>query len=76
MVGDDVLEAVARLSTDADFAVFLDELRKRREAARTAMEKSTELVLMGRAQGVSAFIGELLELAQGARMAIAKRRGR
>lgn len=73
-VGNDVLHAFARLSMDPVFRVVVEELERRREAAREAMEKATDPWLAGRAQGESMLAGELLNLAQGgAREAIAKR---
>lgn len=73
-VGNDVLHAFARLSMDPVFRVVVEELERRREAAREAMETGTDPWLVGRAQGESMLAGELLSLAQGgAREAIAKR---
>jgi hypothetical protein len=73
MVGDDVLQAFARLNSDPSLRPIVEELERRREAAREAMETATDLTSMGRAQGCSMLAGELLNLAQGARDALAKR---
>ncbi len=74
MEGQHALEqACARLERDPDFRVFLDEIAKRREDARDALEQVTDLVLTGRAQGRASLAGELMELVQGARAALAKR---
>jgi hypothetical protein len=74
MVGDDVLQAFAKLNADPVFRVVVEELERRREAAREAMETATDPWSAGRAQGCSMLAGDLLKLAQGARDAIAKRR--
>jgi hypothetical protein len=77
MVGDDVLQAYARLSTDPVFRVIVDDLQDRWKAAHEAMEVATDPWSMGRAQGCSILIGELLELAQGgARKALERKASR
>lgn len=76
MVSDDVLKAIARLDGDPDFRVFMDELKRRREAARDELEAATDPWLAGRAQGTATLVGELQDLVKGARTAIAKRQSR
>ena len=73
MVTEDVLRATARLSVDADFQVFMDEVARRRQAARDELEQSTDPWLAGRSQGASMLAGELIELVQSARAALARR---
>jgi len=72
MVGKDVLQALTRLNHDPDFAVFMDEVKRRREAARDSLELSTDAWLTGRAQGAAQLAGELIDLQEGARLAFAK----
>lgn len=62
MVEPSVLESVARLARNADFRAFMDEVRRRREAARDGLELATDQWLAGRHQGVSILAGELIQL--------------
>ncbi len=71
-----VHEALARLARDNDFRVFMDEVRRRREAARNDFEAVTDAWLAGRAQGAASLAGELIELAEKARSVVEKTRAR
>lgn len=72
MVERHVLEAVVRLGGSPDFGVFMDELRRRKEAARDSAEVAPDLLLVGRAQGASVLAGELIQLVAEAPGALAK----
>lgn len=74
MVRDEVLQAFANLDNDRDFAAFMDEVVRRRDAARDSMEKATDLLSVGRHQGASMLASDIIALSQGAREAVAKRR--
>jgi hypothetical protein len=76
MVSDEVLKAVARLEGDPDFRIFMDEVQRRREAARDELEVATDPWLAGRAQGTANLAGEMQKLVREARQSIAKRQGR
>lgn len=73
MVSDQVLVALARLENDSSFRVFMDELRRRREAARDTLEKVDDPWQAGRAQGEASLAGELIQLAEKARSVVDKR---
>lgn len=73
MVSDQVLVALARLENDSSFRVFMDELRRRREAARDTLEKVDDPWQAGRAQGEASLAGELIQLAAKARGVVDKR---
>ena len=76
MVGDAVLQALARLNVDPDFQKFLDEVKRFRDEARERLETATDPWLAGRAQGAAVLATDLINLAQGARASLAKRQGR
>lgn len=76
MVDIAIHEALARLERDQDFRVFMDEVRRRREAARSDFEVAADPWTAGRAQGASILAGELIELADKARSVIEKKRAR
>ena len=76
MVSDAVIVALARLSSDHSFRVFMDEVSRRREAARDKLEAATDPWQAGRAQGEASLAGELIELAKNARSVAEKTRAR
>jgi hypothetical protein len=76
MVGDAVLQALARLYVDPDFQKFLDEVKSLRDEAHLRLETATDPWLAGRAQGAAILAGDLISLAQGARASLAKRQVR
>lgn len=71
-----VLQSIARLENDADFAAFMDEVKRRREAARDEMEHATDPWMAGRSQGESRLASDLIELVSGARKALQQRQQR
>jgi hypothetical protein len=62
MVKPDVLESVARLSRNTDFRTFMEEVQRRRDAARDGLELATDPWFAGRFQGESLLAGELIRL--------------
>lgn len=73
MVSDEVLVALARLQNDSSFRVFMDEVKRRREAARDTLEQVNDPWQAGRAQGEASLARELIELAAKARSLVEKR---
>lgn len=76
MVDAKVLEAVARLNRDSDFRVFMEEVQRRRDAARDILEQASDPWHAGRAQGASILAGELMQLVDEAQEALSRRRQR
>lgn len=76
MVDARVLEAVSRLNRDSDFRVFMEEVQRRRDAARDILEQAIDPWIAGRAQGASILAGELIQLANEAQGALSKRQHR
>ena len=76
MVQKEVLEAYSRLSGDPSFRVVMDDIKRRREAARDGLEDTTDQLSTGRLQGESRLCSEIIGLHEGARSAIEKTRAR
>lgn len=75
-IPNELLAALVRLRHDPDFGLFLKELEARKEAARNDLEVQSDLLLIGRSQGVSNAMQELLELTRTAGETLGKRQGR
>ncbi len=69
-------ESFARLENDPDFKAVLEEVQRRKEAARLVLEQASDLLAVGRAQGEVRAYEEFLELARMARSVVEKVRTR
>lgn len=70
-----MLHAYANLQNDRDFAVVMEDLKSRMDAARDAADTATDILHIGRSQGAALMIKDVLWLAQGgAREALDKKR--
>ncbi len=70
-----MLHAYANLQHDRDFAVVMEDLKSRMDAARDAADTATDILHIGRSQGAALMIKDVLRLAQGgAREALDKKR--
>lgn len=76
MVTKDVLEAYARLSGDPSFRVVMDDIKRRKEAARDGLEDTADQLSTGRLQGESRLCSEIIGLYESARSALEKTRAR